>query len=71
MISRQDHLLIAGLGIQFGVIMCVGSFGGYYLDKNFGTLPVFMLTGSVLAFALALYIMVRSAKAYVDRQQKK
>lgn len=71
MISRQDHLLIAGLGIQFAVIMCIGSFGGYYLDKKLGTLPVFILTGSALAFALALYIMVRSAKAYVDKEQKK
>lgn len=64
-------MLIAGLGVQFAIIMCIGSFGGYYLDKKFGTLPVFILTGSVLAFALALYIMVRSAKAYVDKEQKK
>lgn len=71
MISKQDHLLIAGLGIQFAVIMCIGSFGGYYLDKKLGTLPVFILAGSALAFALALYIMVRSAKAYVDKEKKK
>lgn len=71
MISKQDHLLIAGLGIQFAVIMCIGSFGGYYLDKKLGTLPLFILAGSALAFALALYIMVRSAKAYVDKENKK
>ena len=60
MIKKEDHILIAGLGIQFAVIMCIGAFGGYYLDKKFGTMPIFILGGSVAAFALAIYIMVRS-----------
>ena len=71
MIKKEDHILIAGLGIQFAVIMCIGAFGGYYLDKKFGTMPIFILAGSALAFALAIYIMVRSAKAYVYKGKKK
>lgn len=71
MISKQDHILIAGLGIQFAVIMCIGAFGGYWLDKKFGTLPVFILSCSAAAFSLVIYIMVRSAKAYVYKDKKK
>ena len=71
MIKKEDHILIAGLGIQFAVIMCIGAFGGYYLDKKFGTMPIFILGGSVAAFALAIYIMVRSVKAYVYKGTKK
>ena len=71
MIRKEDHIIIAGVGIQFAVIMCIGAFGGYYLDKKFDTIPVFILTGSVAAFALAIYIMVRSAKAYVYKGTNK
>ena len=71
MIKKEDHILIAGLGIQFAVIMCIVAFVGYYLDKKFGTMPIFILGGSVAAFALAIYIMVRAAKAYVYKGTKK
>ena len=71
MIKKEDHILIAGLGIQFAVIMCIGAFGGYYLEKKCGTMPIFILGGSVAAFALAIYIMVRSAKADVYKGTKK
>lgn len=71
MITKQDHLLIAGLGIQFAVIMCIGAFGGYYLDKKFDFLPMFTLAGSAIAFALAIYIMYTSAKVYVNKDKNK
>ncbi len=71
MITKQDHLVIAGLGIQFAVIMCMGTFGGYYLDKKIGSLPFLTLGGSALAFALAIYIVIRSAKTYVNKEKTK
>lgn len=70
MIKKGDHLLIAGLGLEFAAIMCLGSFGGYWLDKKFGTMPVFILICSALAFAIAIYVIVKSAKTAVEKNGK-
>lgn len=62
-ISKKDFALISTLGIEFALIMCLGTFGGYYLDKKLSTYPWFLLVGAALGFALALSVLVMHAKA--------
>lgn len=70
-ISKKDFALISTLGIEFALIMCLGTFGGYYLDKKINTFPLFLLVGAALAFALALYVLVKHAKAATRKENKK
>lgn len=67
MIRKQDHLLITGLGIEFCVIMCLGFFGGYFLDEKWGSSPVYTLLGSASGFALGLYILITTAKSLAKK----
>lgn len=58
---KEDHLIITGLGIEFALIMCIGFFAGYFLDKKWDTLPYFTLVGAFCGFSLALYVLVNTA----------
>ena len=62
-ISRKDLVLISTLGIEFALIMCLGAFGGLWLDRKLNTFPWFILVGSMLGFALALFVLIVHAKA--------
>lgn len=62
-IAKKDFVLISTLGIEFALIMCFGTFGGFWLDKKINTFPCFILVGAALAFAFALYVLVSHAKA--------
>lgn len=62
-ISKKDFALSTALGIEFALIMCLGTFGGWWLDKKLNTFPWFILIGSMLAFALAIFVLVKHAKA--------
>lgn len=66
MIQKGDHLIIAGLGLEFATVMCIGFFGGYFLDKKYNTTPIFTLALSALAFALGIYLVVKAAKQTVN-----
>jgi F0F1-type ATP synthase assembly protein I len=68
MTQKGDHFLIAGLGVEFALIMALGCFAGRWLDNKFGSSPVFLLVCCVLAFALAVYLLVKSAKATVEKK---
>lgn len=67
MIQKGDHLIIAGLGLEFATVMCLGFFGGYYLDGKCHTTPLFTLAFSALAFALGIYIVFKAAKQAVEK----
>lgn len=58
---KEDHLIITGLGTEFCIIMCVCTFAGYFLDKKFETSPLFILLGVAGGFALALYVLIKTA----------
>jgi len=68
MIKKGDHIIITGLGLEFALIMCAGFFGGKWLDKYFGTSPWLLLTGSALAFALGIYLLVKTANMLARRE---
>ena len=61
MIRKEDHLILTGLGLEFCLIMCIGFFAGYFLDKKWDTLPYFSLVGAFCGFSLGLYILINTA----------
>lgn len=69
-ISRKDLAISTALGAEFALIMCLGTFCGFWLDKKLNTFPWFLLLGAVFAFALALFILVKHAKAATRSEVK-
>ena len=67
-VSRKDFALISTLGIEFAIIMCLGAFGGLWIDRKLNTFPWFILVGSMLGFALALFILIIHAKAATRKE---
>jgi F0F1-type ATP synthase assembly protein I len=63
--GHTSGLRLAGAGIQFAAILIGGVFGGQWLDRRFGTAPVFLyvgvVTGAVGGFA-ALYLQLMRAQ---------
>lgn len=47
----RNQFFYAGLGVDLVVSTLVGGVIGYFLDKNFGTTPVFLIIFLVLGFA--------------------
>ncbi len=60
-ISKKDFALTTALGMEFALIMCLGTFGGYCLDKKINTFPWFLLLGALFGFAFALYVLIMHA----------
>ena len=59
--KKKLILRLANSGLQMGVIIFVGAFGGDYLDKaNQNETPVFTIVGSLLGVFLGLYILYKS-----------
>jgi F0F1-type ATP synthase assembly protein I len=58
-------LRLAGAGIQFAAMLVGGLFGGQWLDRRFGTAPVFLYvgvaSGAIGGFA-ALYLQLMRAQ---------
>ena len=69
-ITKKDFILISTLGIEFALIMCLGTFGGLWFDRKLNTFPYLILTGSFIAFAFALYVLVMHAKATTRSEVK-
>ncbi len=60
--SKQDHLQITTLGLEFAVseILCV--WAGYWMDKKLGSFPWGIIVGAVAGFGLGFYQILRAAK---------
>ncbi len=58
--GKNDYMRYASMGTQMLIIIGLGVFGGYYLDKHFGLkVPVFTLVLSLLSVAVAIYLSVK------------
>ena len=68
---KQDHLLITGLGTEFCIIMLIGTFVGYFIDKKLETSPFFILIGVAGGFALGLYVLINTALNISKKWEKK
>ena len=58
------------VGIFFGVAICIGLFGGLWLDKHFQTSPIFTLVGILVGVISGFRELFRAAKQY-QRQMRR
>ena len=68
--SKQDHLQISSLGMEFAVAEILGAGIGFWLDRKWGTTPWFLLIGVASGFALGFYIICRAAKEMGQKPPK-
>ena len=58
--DRNAYMKYATMGTQMIIIIGLGVFGGYSLDKHFGwKVPVFTLVLSLLSVAVAIYLSIK------------
>ena len=53
--------------ITIGLEMAVPIVGGYWLDRRFGTLPLFVCIGALLGLALAAWQFYRIARELIQK----
>ena len=68
--SKQEHVIITTLGLEFATAEIMGVAIGFWLDKKWHSSPWMLLTGAAFGFALGLYIIWRNMKE-MERQNKK
>ncbi len=57
--ASGDYARFVGIGFTFMIIIAAITVGGYFLDRLFGTLPLFLLVGLLVGFGAALtYLFV-------------
>ncbi len=60
--SKQDHVEITTLGLEFAVAVGLGTWAGYFVDGKLGTAPWMLVAGAFAGFALGFYTILRAAK---------
>jgi len=55
----QDPARLAGIGIQFGIVLVAFLLAGNWLDERLGTEPWLLLAGVFLGFGLSVFWMYR------------
>jgi len=53
----------AGIGLQFAVSILVFLYAGQWLDRKFGTSPIFLMLGVFVGAGAAFYSMYRKLMA--------
>lgn len=60
--SSNTYLRFSGIGIQMGLLITVGAYGGSYLDEYLqNKKPVFTIIFSLLAIGISLYLIIKEA----------
>jgi len=62
-----NYAIYSNMGIEMGIIIALGVFGGIKLDQKWDCSPIFTLVLSLSGVAIAIYTMIRT----VLRVQKK
>ncbi|MCK5084742.1 MAG: AtpZ/AtpI family protein [Candidatus Pacebacteria bacterium] len=62
--------LITQIGVTVSVITVSFIGLGYYADRYFDTLPVFVIIGAVLSFALSMFAVYRLVLPMMDKFEK-
>jgi F0F1-type ATP synthase assembly protein I len=57
--TTNRHMAV---GTELGVAVLIGAFGGYYLDRRFGTTPWLMIFGLAIGAAAGFKSLLRLAK---------
>jgi ATP synthase protein I len=67
--QRSAAAKFAGVGLQFALTLLVGLGLGTWLDRKFGTAPVFLYLGVFLGAGAAFYSMYRQLMANLEREE--
>jgi len=67
--ERSTAARFAGVGLQFAITLLVGLGLGTWLDRKFGTAPVFLYLGVFLGAGAAFYSMYRQLMANLERDE--
>ena len=62
--------LITQIGVTVSVIAVSFIALGYYADRYFDTLPIFVLIGAVLSFILSMFAVYRLVLPVMDKLKK-
>ena len=68
--ERSAAVKFAGVGLQFAVTILVSLWLGTWLDRKFGTAPVFLYVGVFLGAGAAFYSMYRQVMANLEREEQ-
>jgi len=68
--QRSAAAKFAGVGLQFALTLLVGLALGTWLDRRFGTAPVFLYLGVFLGAGAAFYSMYRQLMANLEREEQ-
>jgi F0F1-type ATP synthase assembly protein I len=60
----------AGIGLQFAISIIVFLFAGQWLDRKFGTSPIFLMLGVFVGAGAAFYSMYRKLMSDQDAEDK-
>ena len=55
----QDPAQLAGIGLQFAIVLVAFLFAGKWLDEKLGTDPWLLMAGVFLGFGLSVFWMYR------------
>ena len=68
--ERSNLGQYAGLGLQFAASILLFLYLGQWLDRRFGTAPVFLLLGVFLGAGGSFYSMYRRLMAAQEREER-
>lgn len=68
--ERSGAARFAGVGLQFAITILVSLWLGTWLDRRFGTAPVFLYVGVFLGAGAAFYSMYRQLMANLERDEQ-
>ncbi len=64
--SVWTPLVLAGeLGLIIAIPVVVLAFGGAWLDKQYGTSPLLLISGCIIAFLLSAIAVVRKVRGVI------
>jgi F0F1-type ATP synthase assembly protein I len=67
--ERSTAARFAGVGLQFAITILLCLWLGTWLDRKFGTAPVFLYSGVFLGAAAAFFSMYRQLMANLERDE--
>jgi F0F1-type ATP synthase assembly protein I len=68
--ERSTAAKFAGAGLQFGVTILASLWLGTWIDRKFGTAPVFLYVAVFLGAGAAFYSMYRQLMANLERDEQ-
>ena len=63
MTPERDSLSYLGIGTALAVTLLLSVGAGYWVDKRFGTAPVFVLAGAAFGMFAVFYHLYKAYKA--------